>query len=454
MQEGDDIFSNSPTAASQSPKPKTFVPPLKSSALFGIKNVPISNTSLYDDDDEVLPPASSSSSPTNNNSTPSSKAVTPIIKMKSNNNNNNGVQTPTEKSITSKLLSFLDETTKNTREKTRDIKFSDIQLKTNATVSTMKPSVNVAKKHLKSNTRVLTKSLVQSKRGVIFSIVSILLSTTSELYPHSPHFNVIVGCYYYYLHGVVLLPKRKKLGKNNEESMDFAERRRSLKKVLPNTPKTYFVLFGLFSLLSCILDLSWIASSVRPIDLESGLMQNPYQSKSITGQISDIAIVINIGVKIFLFYEVTRKEKFGKKLHAEVWRHLRFFIPTYDLPSNIKQAVAKRLIANCWLSLVCSLTINILSAISSFGIKNSPQLRMKDGGRVPLLTLMIIKGISSSLSTMTIFRNIDIGVFLNMFGCTSILNLKKWYKTRKVRLANKRGHKVRYWFDCASKPEG
>ena len=153
-----------------------------------------------------------------------------------------------------------------------------------------------------------------------------------------------------------------------------------------------------------------------------------------------LAVGLNIFIKAGIIYSLTSQFKSGKKLQKRLWKPLKYFVPSVNMPrkAKMKEAIAKRLMAIAWIQLLAFVSMLVLAVVAGVGLKPYPHF-INDAAGVPLTALMAFKAVTSLFTTMSLLRNTDLGDFVKEFGCIDAFGCKRWYKHRRKRLKEKRG---------------
>lgn len=296
----------------------------------------------------------------------------------------------------------------------------------------LKPSKKSIKGVADNSSREISRLLVNARRGELLSLSSIVVSMVAELYPISPHYNIGLAFFSMYLHNLTPVGGGGKVGGEGKRNKFYAE--------YEQPAKGYFSAFALVVCLSVFVDIDFLSSYQRPHNVGSDLNFNTFQGPSDLQNVCYVAVGINMFLKAGITYNLTSQFKSGVRLQRRLWKPLKYFVPTVNMPrkAKIRDVIMKRLMAIAWIELISFVAMLVLSIVAAFALTPYPHF-INDSAGLPLTLLMALKAVTSLLTTMSLLKNTDLGDFVKEFGCVRVFGCKRWYKHRKKRLKEKRG---------------
>eukprot|EP00904_Undaria_pinnatifida_P007356 jgi/Undpi1/3750/HiC_scaffold_16.g07119.m1 len=119
------------------------------------------------------------------------------------------------------------------------------------------------------------------------------------------------------------------------------------------------------------------------------------------------------------------------------WRRFKLFLPIWGSPRKLTKEVYNRVVALAWIHLLGPIALIIMAGIGALGLGWAPQFASSQGAGIPLPGVCFLKSISGLMVSAAIFRNMDLALCLNVFGC--LAGFQGWHRAREERRRARHG---------------
>lgn len=258
---------------------------------------------------------------------------------------------------------------------------------------------------------------VQGNPAVLnLCLLSLALSFAVDLYPSAPQYNTVYAAASLWM--AANMGRWEALG-----------------------GRTLYYVYSLLSLFLLAMDVGFLAGGTR-VSAVANLL-DPFGPDGMGAQVAagmDTAAVIGVGilvaVKVLAWQAILASSPQGRTTLGVLWRRLRLFLPIWGEPSRLTKEVYDRIIALAWLHLLASVGLLLTAGITGFTMDWAPQFGAAGVGAT-LSLLCFLKAITLSLVVMGLFRNMDLALCLNVFGCMACAD--RWHRARERRRRRKHG---------------
>eukprot|EP00752_Nemacystus_decipiens_P009234 g8248.t1 len=99
--------------------------------------------------------------------------------------------------------------------------------------------------------------------------------------------------------------------------------------------------------------------------------------------------------------------------------------------------VYNRVVALAWLHLLASMALLVMAGVAGMGFEWAPQFASSQGAGVPLAAVCFFKSLTNLVVSAALFRNMDLALCLNVFGCLACF--QGWHRAREERRRARHG---------------
>ncbi|CAN0018639.1 unnamed protein product, partial [Laminaria digitata] len=99
--------------------------------------------------------------------------------------------------------------------------------------------------------------------------------------------------------------------------------------------------------------------------------------------------------------------------------------------------VYNRVVALAWIHLLGPIALIVMAGVGALGFGWAPQFASSQGAGVPLAAICFLKSMSGLMVSAAIFRNMDLALCLNVFGC--LAGFQGWHRAREERRRARHG---------------
>ncbi|CAM9684675.1 unnamed protein product [Discosporangium mesarthrocarpum] len=127
----------------------------------------------------------------------------------------------------------------------------------------------------------------------------------------------------------------------------------------------------------------------------------------------------------------------GKHALDVLWRRFKLLLPIWGSPSKLTKEVYNRIVALAWIHLLGSMALITMAGVAGTVFNWAPQFTSSEGAGVPLSALCLTKSMTCLLVAAALFRNMDLALCMNVFGCLACF--QSWHQARETRRRRKHG---------------
>ncbi|CAM9393900.1 unnamed protein product [Ectocarpus fasciculatus] len=142
---------------------------------------------------------------------------------------------------------------------------------------------------------------------------------------------------------------------------------------------------------------------------------------------------------------------FPQGVHALnlLWRRFKLFLPVWGSPRKLTKEVYNRVVALAWLHLLAAMALAVMAGVAGMGFEWAPQFASSQGAGIPLAAICFLKArhegaggrrtlsLTDLLVSAALFRNMDLALCLNVFGCLACF--QGWHQAREERRRARHG---------------
>ncbi|CBN76936.1 hypothetical protein Esi_0024_0069 [Ectocarpus siliculosus] len=130
---------------------------------------------------------------------------------------------------------------------------------------------------------------------------------------------------------------------------------------------------------------------------------------------------------------------FPQGVHALnlLWRRFKLFLPVWGSPRKLTKEVYNRVVALAWLHLLAAMALAVMAGVAGIGFEWAPQFASSQGAGIPLAAICFLKSLTDLLVSAALFRNMDLALCLNVFGCLACF--QGWHQAREERRRARHG---------------
>ncbi|CAM9584892.1 unnamed protein product, partial [Ectocarpus sp. 8 AP-2014] len=128
-----------------------------------------------------------------------------------------------------------------------------------------------------------------------------------------------------------------------------------------------------------------------------------------------------------------------------LWRRFKLFLPVWGSPRKLTKEVYNRVVALAWLHLLAAMALAVMAGVAGMGFEWAPQFASSQGAGIPLAAICFLKArhegrgraLTDLLVSAALFRNMDLALCLNVFGCLACF--QGWHQAREERRRARHG---------------
>eukprot|EP00903_Cladosiphon_okamuranus_P016208 g14956.t1 len=120
-----------------------------------------------------------------------------------------------------------------------------------------------------------------------------------------------------------------------------------------------------------------------------------------------------------------------------LWRRFKLFLPIWGSPRKLTKEVYNRVVALAWLHLLASMALMVMAGVAGMGFEWAPQFASSQGAGIPLAAVCFFKSLTNLVVSAALFRNMDLALCLNVFGCLACF--QGWHRAREERRRARHG---------------
>ncbi|CAM9199784.1 unnamed protein product [Scytosiphon promiscuus] len=205
-------------------------------------------------------------------------------------------------------------------------------------------------------------------------------------------------------------------------------------------------------LLSLFMDIDFLASDLKAYALsqleeEDDDLQRVIVEKNMH-TFGRIIVGIVAGLKALSWQGLLATSPQGIHALNLLWRRFKLFLPIWGSPRKLTKEVYNRVVALAWLHLLAAVTLMIIAGVAGMGFEWAPQFASSQGAGIPLAAICFLKArkgrqgqglilLTNLLVSAALFRNMDLALCLNVFGCLACF--QGWHLAREQRRRARHG---------------
>ncbi|CAM9141602.1 unnamed protein product [Chrysoparadoxa australica] len=271
---------------------------------------------------------------------------------------------------------------------------------------------------VKEATREMATTVYKNPHVVRMCLLLVLLSFLLDLYPAVPQYNTAFAAASLW-------------------ASTHVDNNKALAK------RSFYYIFSVVALMTVFFDLNFMTSPEQAFNIME--LKNPLglagadaaEKNERMFAMATTLMCIQLLVKVLAWQSLLATSPQGRKALTLVWRRLKLFLPMWGEPRRLTKDVYNRIVALFWLHIIAAGFLVGIAGITGFGFDWAPQFASGQGAGASLSVLCLLKFFSLCFVCMALFRNMDVALTLNVFGC--LVCAQKWHSTREIRRKKKHG---------------